>query len=82
MTPDSHDSKTRVNATPERGPGGRPSEGPAATRASARRAPVTPEASGYAPPRLLVYGMVRDLTSSGGRIGKNDKAVRHSRTGF
>lgn len=36
----------------------------------------------YAAPRLIVYGTVGRLTAAGGRKGRNDKAVKHSRTGF
>ncbi len=55
-----------------------------ATRASSLvgRHSVSPDVDTYVPPRLLVYGVVRDLTASGGRVGKHDKAVKHSRTGF
>ena len=68
MKPSTHDPTEHVNAADERSPVGRHA--------------VSPHAGTYVPPRLLVYGVVRDLTASGGRIGKNDKAVRHSRTGF
>ena len=68
MKPSTHDPTQHANA--------------ADLRAPADRHAVSRHAGTYVPPRLLVYGVVRDLTASGGRIGKNDKAVRHSRTGF
>ena len=51
-------------------------------RESKHQEQVRREADTYAPPRLYVYGMVRDLTASGGRIGKNDRTIRRTRTGF
>ncbi|MGH7668926.1 MAG: hypothetical protein ACRENQ_05475 [Gemmatimonadaceae bacterium] len=65
----------------EHPPGGPPVEGPAASALGARQS-ANSEGEAYAPPSLLVYGVVRDLTSSGGRKGKKDKAVKHSKTGF
>jgi len=68
MKPSSHDPTKHANPKP--------------ARSTVGRHAARPDAGTYVPPRLLVYGVVRDLTASGGRVGKNDKAVRHSRTGF
>ena len=55
---------------------------PMSARESENQEQVRLEADAYAPPRLRVYGMVQDLTSSGGRIGKNDRTIKRTRTGF
>lgn len=81
MESSTDDSTRQANATPEREPGAPPIEGPVVEAPGARRA-ANSEGPAYAPPSLVVYGMVGDLTSSGGRKGKNDKAVKHSKTGF
>ncbi len=74
----SRDSTEQPNAPRERRRSKRATGSPPAASPSGG----PPPADAYAPPRLLVYGVVRDLTASGGRFGKHDKAVKHSRTGF
>ena len=70
--------RNRTNADAGSGPAVSDTRRSEAT--SGERSRAAPGA--YAAPRLIVYGTVGGLTAAGGRKGKNDKAVKHSRTGF
>jgi hypothetical protein len=73
---------TRRHASHGEDPRSASSDGPTVAPRPGDLPSANAVADGYAPPRLLVYGTIRTLTATGGRVGKNDKAVKHSRTGF
>jgi hypothetical protein len=82
VTIDPHDTKRRKSGHDEAARPARPAAPDLPHVPTNQRAGEHVDRDGYAAPHLQVYGVVENLTSSGGRIGKNDKAVKHSRTGF